>query len=137
MRTISIETNAVGNFSMWNIVTNHRLNIWNKYLQKSSKHTDNTTKLNTQLSENKITDLIKGTKLHRCLTQHRDVDRISEDSDHESDNSDEEYIPIFESSENSDSEDEMNLNYSLQQDLNVSILSTASTGSSCIKNILR
>ena len=45
--------------------------------------------------------------------------------------------PSSEPSDNSDSDNETNLNYSVHNDLNVSNLSSASTGSSCIKNILR
>ena len=66
VRTISIETNPVADFSLQNIITHHRTNIWNKFLRTSRTIVDqDANNINTQLSQNEITELIKGTKLHR------------------------------------------------------------------------
>ena len=66
VRTISIETNPVADFSLHNIVTLHRTNLWNKFLRTSRTFVaQDANNIDTQLSQNEITELIKGTKLHR------------------------------------------------------------------------
>ena len=69
VRTICIETNPVADFSLCNIVTHHRTNIWNKFLRTPRTFiAQDANNIDTQLSQNEITELIKGTKLHRRLT---------------------------------------------------------------------
>ena len=138
VRTIYIETNPVGEFSMCNIVTHHQKNIWNKYIRKSNKIVQlNVIGMDTQLSQNETTELIKGTKLHRRLTHYREAESDSEIFDRNDDVSDEDYVPTEETTENSDYDDNSSLNMSIPEDLNVSNLGTRSTGTSCIKTILR
>ena len=96
VRSMFIETNAVGDFKMENIVTNHRLNIWNKYIQKTSKTTDRvSSKITSELSEKEITELIRGTKLHRHLTHQVNIDELCEESDQDADDLDENYVPLI------------------------------------------
>ena len=107
VRSIFIETNAVGEFRMENIVTNHRLNVWKKFIQKTSKATDRiSSKITSELSEKEITELIRGTKLHRRLTHQLNFDELCEESDQDGDDLDEDYVPMLDTSENSDSDDD-------------------------------
>ena len=138
VRTISIETNPVADFSLRNIVTHHRTYIWNKFLRTSRTIVDqNANNINTWLSQNENNELIKETKLHRRLTHYQCLEDVAEMFDSDTDSSDEEFFPAEETSENSDELDDFQMNTSLHEDLNVSNLSTGSTSTSCIKTILR
>ena len=134
---IHITTNEVNNYSMKDIVTNHRMSLWNKYLQNVNPNVHNANdNVDTKLSQQELTELIHGTKLRRRLFHHVEAQDMSEliDSD-ESDDPD--YVPpIEELSENSDSEPDLQYNDEEMSGHNLSTVSVSSNGQSCIKKIL-
>ena len=133
---IFIHTNAVGNFSMKDIITNHRENIWRKYVTKYSNVTQQPTSAYEQLSQNEICDLIKGSKLHKRIIHHKLIDDDFHDESSDNEDSDPNYDPLDDNSGFSDS-DECSENEEEEFiDHNISIMSTMSTGSSCIKQIM-
>ena len=67
-----IATNKVGNFSMEDIRTHHRQEIWMKYLNKFKDMQKKTTTCQPELSEKDLCELIKGTKLHHQITHCQD-----------------------------------------------------------------
>ena len=130
IREIHISTNEVNNYSMKDIVTNHRISLWNKYLRNVNPNRQNAEEnVDTKLSQQELTELFRGTKLHRRLFHHVESHDMSEfiDSD-ESDDPD--YVPPIEDlSENSDSEPDVQYN----DEVTVSV---SSNGQSCIKRTL-
>ena len=85
-RNVSIATNKVGNFSMEDIVTRHRYHIWNKYLVKYPRILQEHEVTKIGMSAKDVSDLIKGTKLHRRLSQqHHNVENDELLSDDDSD----------------------------------------------------
>ena len=68
IREIHITTNEVNNYSMKDIVMNHRTSLWNKYLRHVKPNLHNANEyVDTKLSQEELTELICGTKLHRRL----------------------------------------------------------------------
>ena len=105
IRQIFIHTNAVGNFSMKDIITNHRENIWRKYVTKYSNVTQQPRSAYEQLSQNEICDLIKGSKLHRRIIHHKLVDDDVHDESADNEDSDPNYDPLDDNSGFSDSDE--------------------------------
>ena len=129
-----ITSNKVGNFSMEDITTNHRNDIWMKYSAKYKEMQRREHCPTAQLNEKELREIIKGTKLHRQLTHRKAVmDSESENSDSESDP---DFIPTEAETEFSDLSD-----YSSEEEdtsvHNISTVSVVSTETSCIKEILR
>ena len=118
---------------MEDITTNHRDEIWKKYLHKYNKMTNPSNSNPCELSEKDLCNIIRGTKLHPRLTHQQKLDVYeSENSDSDSDL---DYMPQEEEAEFSDSCEDV----SSDEDTsihNTSTLSTTSTGTSCIKEIL-
>ena len=137
IREIHITINEVNNYSMKDIVTNHRISLWNKYLHNVNPNGQNANEnVDTKLSQQELTELIRGTKLHRRLFHHIESHDMSEfiDSD-ESDDPD--YVPAIEDlSENSDSEPDIQYHDEEMSGHNLSTVSVSSNGQSCIKKIL-
>ena len=128
-----IRSNKVGNFSMEDIRTNHRHDIWMKYSGKYKDMQRRESCPAAELTEKELRQIIKGTKLHRRLTHRKAVmDAESENSDSESDP---DFMPSEVETEISDLSD-----YSSEEDdtslHDISTVSVASTGTSCIKEIL-
>ena len=68
---IHIATNEVNNYSMKDIVTNHQLSLWSKYLRNVNPNLNNANvHVDTKLSQEELTELICGTKLHQRLFHH-------------------------------------------------------------------
>ena len=136
IRQIFIETNPVGTLSMKDIKTNHRHSLWKKYLRKNATTPKNSRTSENILSQLDICNLIKGSKMHRrIVNQNTDgASAIDESSD------DEEFDPNYEpsntESEFTDSEEDPSDEEEFIEH-NISIASTSSTGSSCIKKILK
>ena len=134
---ILIATNEVNNYSMKDIVTNPRISLWNKYLCNVSPNIHNANvNVDTKLSQQELTELIRGTKLHQRLFHHAESQDMSEfiDSD-ESDDPD--YVPPNEElSENSDSKPDVQFNDEEMSGHNLSTVSVSSNSQSCIKKIL-
>ena len=128
-----IYTNKVGNFSMENIVTHHRQDIWMKYLGKYKEMYSKYSTHSVQLSENDLRKIIKGTKLHRRIIHRKS---LGYDESENSDSDDPDYEPSQEESEFSDLSEEDILDGEETSLHNVSTVSTTSTGTSCIKQIL-
>ena len=129
-----ITSNKVGNFSMKDIVTKHREDIWNKYADKYKNMYNATSACPTELTENDLCKIIKGTKLHRRLTHRQTVVHYeSENSDSESDA---DFRPSEVEAEFSDSAEEPSSSDDDESIHNTSIVSVTSTGTSCIKDIL-
>ena len=132
IRQIFIETNPVGTLSMKDIKTNHRHSLWKKYLRKNATSPKNSRTSENILSQLDICNLIKGSKMHRrIVNQNTDgASAIDESSD------DEEFDPNYEpsntESEFTDSEEDPSDKEEFIEH-NISIASTSSTGSSCIK----
>ena len=132
IREIHITTNEVNSYSMKDIVTNHHTSLWNKYLHNVNPNVHNANEnIDTKLSQQELTELIHGTKLHRRLFHHVEAQDMSEFIDiDESDDPD--YVPQMEDlSENSDSEPDVDMSGH-----NLSTVSVSSNGQSCIKKIL-
>ena len=131
---IHISTNEVNNYSMKDIVTNHCISLWNKYLRNVNPNGQNAEEnVDTKLSQQELTELIRGTKLHRRLFHHVESHDMSEfiDSD-ESDDPD--YVPPIEDlSGNSDSEPDLQYHDEEMSGHNLSTVSVISNGQSCIK----
>ena len=133
IREIHITTNEVNNYSLKDIVTNHRSALWNKYLCNVNPNLHNANEyVDTKLSQDELTELIHGTKLHRRLFHHVEAQDMSEFIDiDESDDPD--YVPENEElSEISDSEPDVDISVH-----NLRTVSVSSNGQSCIKKILR
>ena len=89
-----------------------------------------------KLSQNEICDLIKGSKLYRRIIHHKLVDDYCNDDSTDNEDSDPNYDPLDHNSELRDS-DECSENEEEEFiEHNMSIVSTMSTGSSCIKQIM-
>ena len=137
IREIHIATNEVNNYSMKDIVTNHHISLWNKYLRNVNPNVHNGDEnVDTKLSQQEQTELICGTKLHRRLFHHVESQDMSEFID--SDKSDDpDYVPPIEDlSENSDTEPDVQYNDEEMSRHNLSTVSVSSNGQSCIKKIL-
>ena len=137
IREIHITTNEVNNYSMKDIVTNHRIALWNKYLRYVNPNGQNLDdNVDTKLSQQELTELIRGTKLHRRLFHHVEAQDMSEFIDiDESDDPD--YVPTNEDeSENSDSEPDVQYHDEEMSLHNSSTVSVSTNGQSCIKKIL-
>ena len=136
IRQIFIQTNAVGNFSMKDIETNHRESVWNKYLRQRNNTAADIQNVNNKLSRTDICNLIKGSKVHRRIV-HQNIDNNSslEGSSDEED-VDPSYVPINSESDFTDSDNESDVEEEFIEH-NISVASTSSTGSSCIKQILK
>ena len=135
IRKIFIKTNAKGNFSMEDFVTNHHKSIWNRYLgyKTGNKSTENS--LEKKPSHQELRDLIKGTKLHRQISSQNIIETLSINSDCE-ENNDPDYSPNEEISEFSDIDCDGDVEINNISIHNISNVSTSSSGRSCIKNIL-
>ena len=137
---IFIWTNKVGGISMQDIITCHREYIWKRYLKcyEEMKKKENIS--GHVLSQKELCELIKGSKLHRRITQrHVTVEYDSHNSDDEDeDEEDPDFNPIEEESEFTEYDDDNTSEYEGEGEgqLNLSTVSIGSTGSSCIKNIL-
>ena len=134
IRQIFIETNAVGAFSMKDIKTNHRHYLWNRYLRNISTSKERKKINENILSQQDICNLIKGSKMHRRIVhQNTDAACSNEDS-----SDDENFDPNYEPSETESEFTDCETDYSDEEEFiehNLSIASTSSTGSSCIKKI--
>ena len=132
IREIHITTNEVNNYSLKDIVTNHRSALWNKYLRNVNPNLHNANEyVDTKLSQDELTELIRGTKLHRRLFHQVEAQDMSELIDID-DSDDPDYLPQNEElSEISDSEPDVDISVH-----NLSTVSVSSNGQSCIKKIL-
>ena len=135
IRQIFIESNPKGNFSMQDVVTNHRTSIWNRYLGYKTGNKLNENCIDQKLSQNELCDLIKGTKLHRRISSQSVTEQISINSDSD-ESSDPDYIPNEIMSEFSDNEEDDYIAVSEIATHNISTISSSSSGHSCIRNIL-
>ena len=134
---IYVWTNKIGNVGMEEIKTCHREYIWNRYVKFYDNMRRKESMSGNILSKKDICDLIRGTKLHRRITQHHAIDDCeSEISDEEEDDPD--FIPHENQPEftESDSEESIDNDVETESQLNLSNVSIGSTGSSCIKKIL-
>ena len=138
IREINIATNAVNNYSMKDIVTNHRIALWNKYLRTVNANVHTTYEnVDTKLNQEELTELIHGTKLHRRLFHNVEAQDMSELFDND-DSYDPDYVPSADDiSEFSDSEGDVPYNDAEITVHNLSTVSVTSNGQSCIKKILQ
>ena len=133
---IFLKTNYFENFRMGNIKTKHREQIWRKFLQSQEKRSTAPNAADNVLSKSELSTLIRGTKLHRRITRHNVQDYNSDDSEDDLENvEDPDYVPS--QSESSDSDIEAEQSFDIQEMANTSVVSTTSTGISCIKQILQ
>ena len=132
---IFIKTNAKGNFSMEDFVTNHCRSIWNRYLGSKTGTKLNENYLEKNLNHEELCDLIKGTKLHCRISSQNIIETISINSDSD-ENNDPDYNSNEEMSEFSDIESDADVEINNILIHNISNVSTSSTGCSCIRNIL-
>ena len=136
IRQIFITTNAVGTFSMKDIQTNHRDSVWNKYLRKQNNSAANIENVDKKLSRTDICNVIKGSKVHHRIV-HQNIDNNSSfDGSSDEDDVDPNYVPINSESDFTDSENESDVEEEFIEH-NISVASTSSMGSSCIKEILK
>ena len=132
---IIIESNPVENFQMSDIITNHREYIWKRYLDKYEKYRSNLSRGDNVLSKKELMTLIQGTKMHRCILHENIQDYMSKESDNDLETSyDPDYIPVESESDESNSNTEFDIEPMNVHD--ISVVSTTSTGASCIKLIL-
>ena len=132
---ITIESNPIENFQMSDISTNHRDYIWKRYVDKYEKYRCNISRRDNVLSKEELTTLIQGTKMHRCISQQNIQDYMSEQSDNDFETSyDPDYIPVESESDESDTNTDLDIDVITAHD--ISVVSTMSTGCSCIKLIL-
>ena len=125
-----IATNKVGNFSMEDIKTHHRQEIWMKYLDKYKKMNRNNKASTAELSEKDL----RGSKLHRRQTHRQEV--LHSESENSDSDTDPDYRPSDCESENSDSNEASSSSDDEESLHNISTVSASSTGTSCIKDIL-
>ena len=132
---IFIQSDNKRNYSMEDIVTNHRKNIWNRYLGYKTTNKLTEIPIENKLSEEELHDLIKGTKLHRRISSQTitDISSINFDTD---ENNDPDYIPNEEISVFSDYNEDSEVEIENISTHNTSNISTSSSGCSCIRSIL-
>ena len=121
---------------MKDIETNHRESVWNKYLRQRNNTAADIQNVDNKLSRTDICNLIKGSKVHRRIV-HQNIDSNSslEGSSDEED-VDPSYVPINSESDFTDSDNESDVEEEFIEH-NMSVASTSSAGSSCIKQILK
>ena len=122
-----IESNTDGKYSMQDFVTNHRKNIWNRYLGYKSANKMIDIPFENKLSQQELRDLIKGTKLHRRISSQTKTDMSPINSDSE-DSNDPDYIPNEEISEFSDNDEDTSVEIDNISTHNISNVSTSSIG---------
>ena len=129
---ITIESNPIENFQMSDISTNHRDYIWKRYVDKYEKYRCNISRRDNVLSKEELTTLIQGMKMHRHISQQNIQDYMSEQSDNDFETSyDPDYIPVESESDESDTNTDLDIDVMTEHD--ISVVSTTSTGCSCIK----
>ena len=121
---------------MKDIQTNHRDSVWNKYLRKQNNIAADIQNVDNKLSRTDICNLIKGSKVHHCIV-HQNIDSNSSlDGSSDEDDVDPSYVPINSESDFTDSDNESDVEEEFIEH-NISVASTSSMGSSCIKQILK
>ena len=126
---IFIECNAVGGYSMKNIVTHPNSNIWSSYRRRYTYGGEGMKK-NELLTNEEMQKLITGSKYRRRSSYKTYEVTDDEDSDAE----DPDYIPSdLDSDEGSENSD---LDISDVEESTLTNVTVASTGQSCIKRIL-
>ena len=129
-RKISISSNSVGDIKFDQFQTKYRRNLWDKLIHPQSTR-NIVPNANIQLTETELTDIIRGTRLHRRLQFHSD-NYISSES--EDDSPDEDYNPSSDSEDSDDSDNNATLNISNLT--NLSNTSTTFDGDTCLHRIL-
>ena len=129
MRRTSIQTIAVGDFQMKDIITRHREVIWHNFL---SKHKIRNVNVDTVLSNDELKTLFTGSKIHKRLLSQQNITEESENSDTDSDDPD--YVPTHDTESTDDSESGSE---TVEENIhNLSTVSTGSAGDSCMKKII-
>ena len=121
---------------MKDIKTNHRHSLRKKYLNKKCNKQRDVDINENILSQLDICNLIKGSKVHRRIVHQKKDGASSLDDSSDDEEIDPNYIPNNTESEFTDSEGDSSDEEELIEH-NISIASTSSTGSSCIKKILK
>ena len=127
---IFIDTIEMNGIQMKQIRTEHRDEIWKRYVKRGGKFQPVTHAIG--LNTNELKAMIQGTKMHRRVMADVVTDDVSEIS--EENESDPDYDP-GEESEISDIEYEWDVDDVVEP--NVSTLSTTSVGHTCMASILR
>ena len=133
LRKIYIETLEVNNVKMGDIRTNHRKDIWNRYMRKST--VSGRKRYSEGLNTEELKEMIQGTRLHHRITAQIencdeseifDIDDMGLDSD-----------PDYALSEESEISEIYSNSSHLSVEPNISILSTTSVGQSCVRCVLQ
>ena len=129
-RKVLISSNSVGDIKFDQFQTKYRKNLWDKLIHPQSTR-NIYPNANIQLTDTELTDIIRGTKLHRRI-QFQSDNYISSES--EDDSPDEDYNPSSDSEYSDDSESNVTLNIS--NITNISNTSTTFDGDTCLNRIL-
>ena len=104
-------------------------------MDKYEKYRCNISRRDNVLSKKELTTLIQGMKMHRRISHENIQDYMSKESDNDVETSyDPDNIPVESESDESDT----NTDYDIEamNTYDISVVSTMSTGASCIKLIL-
>ena len=129
-RSITISSISIGNFTFKDFQTKFRKHLWDKLMNPDAPR-GVAGNVNMFLTTSELTDMIRGTRLHRQIQFNT---QQSNDSETEEDSTDEDYFPSTEDEDSFEVYEENSINIST-----ISNLSTASTtfdGDTCLQRIL-